>query len=45
MLSGPFELAAGPIDEAALFRYEDLLAAHPISERLNRAWMAVARRV
>ncbi|MFM2248692.1 MAG: hypothetical protein RL071_4767 [Pseudomonadota bacterium] len=44
VLSGPFELAAGPLEGEALFRYEDLLAAHPIAEKLNRAWMAVAHK-
>lgn len=41
--SGPFENAAGPLDEAAALRLEERMRAHPRGRALNRAWLAVAR--
>ena len=42
--SGPFEECAGPMDAARALALEARLRAHPVAGRLNRAWMAVARR-
>ncbi|MEC8424948.1 MAG: class I SAM-dependent methyltransferase, partial [Myxococcota bacterium] len=42
--SGPFEECAGPMDAARALALEARLRAHPIAGRLNRAWMAIARR-
>lgn len=43
-MSGPFELAAGTLDVAAALAWERRLREHPVAGRLNRAWMAVARK-
>ena len=43
-LSGPFELASGPLPVADAIALEDRLRAHPVSRPLNRAWMACARK-
>ena len=44
VLSGPFEAAAAPLESLdQVLDLEARLAAHPVTGRLNRAWMAVAR--
>ena len=42
--SGPFENAAGPLDEVAALALEDRMRAHPRGRLLNRAWVATAHR-
>ncbi len=44
-LSGPFEAAAGPLDLPALLELEGRLRKHPQTAHLNRAWLAVARKI
>lgn len=44
-LSGPFELASGPLPLTEALALEDRLRAHPVSRPLNRAWMACARKL
>ena len=44
-LSGPFELASGPLPLHAALALEDRLRAHPVSRPLNRAWMACAQKL
>lgn len=44
VLSGPLEAAAAPLAELGrVLELEERLAVHPVTGRLNRAWMAVAR--
>ena len=43
-LSGPFEVAAGPLTPGAALALERRLRAHPVAAGLNRAWMAVAKK-
>lgn len=42
-LSGPFEMASGPLSVDAALDLEARLRAHPVSGPLNRAWAFVAR--
>lgn len=42
--SGPFEECAGPMDVERALALEARLRAHPVAGKLNRAWMAVARK-
>ena len=44
VMSGPFEAAAGLVDEDTIRELEKRLAADPVTAPLNRAWMAAARR-
>ena len=44
VLSGPFELAAGPLSIEQLRTWEQRLRDHPVTGPLNRAWTAVVRR-
>lgn len=43
-LSGPFEWAMGDVDIQSLLQYEEALRNHPISHKLNRAWMVMAQK-
>lgn len=43
-LSGPFEWAMGDVSIPDLIRYENRLRNHPISQKLNRAWMVIAQK-
>ncbi len=41
--SGPFELAAGPLDVEGLVAWDERLRVHPRTHSWNRAWTLVAR--
>ena len=43
-LSGPFELMIGEPNIEELLKTEEKLRNHPISSKLNRAWMVVAQK-
>jgi len=43
--SGPFELAAGEVDLEEILALEEQLRSHPKTAHLNRAWLAVARKI
>jgi len=43
-LSGPFEWAMGDVDIETLIHYENTLRNHPVSHKLNRAWMVIAEK-
>lgn len=41
--SGPFEMAAGPLDLQGVLQVEARLRAEPHTRHLHRAWMFAAR--
>ena len=43
-LSGPFEWAMGDVGVEEFLAKEATLRAHPIAEKLNRAWMVIAQK-